>query len=458
VPEGSVHKQPNERLRLAIVEAALSNKALARAIRSSGAARGRNVNCDHTKVQRWIDGGRPRGDALEALCDALSVRLGGPVTPDDIGLAQSRSFDPAVGLIYPDSPEGAVRVLGDLWAADLDDDSPLTTIATNAGAWSDASLAWLVRPGRDKLGLRAAGLTVGASDIAALRATTESFATLDDQFGGRHARRAFVQFLRTDLAPLLAGVYPDSIGRELFAAASEATLLAAWMSYDAGSHGLAQRYFVQALRLAQAGDDAQLASTILDAMSHQATFLGRFREAATLARAAAIGVGANSTPRLSAHFLAMEARALAGAGDAAATERTLAQAVRLFEQPGGVDPQWIAYVDESELEAELAHCNRDIGRGKDAIRHAQLGLAHNGGSPRSDYFVTMVLAIGHLLDNDVEAACDVASGAITLGTRLKSARAAEYYRQFRTKLVPYEKTSAVVALDQHIAALGLRWA
>jgi hypothetical protein len=453
-----VHKQPNERLRSAIVEAALSHKALARAVRSSGAARGRDVNCDHTKVQRWLDGGRPRGDALEALCGALSARLGRPVTPDHIGLARSRPFDPVLGLVYPDSAEDAVRVLGDLWDADLDDDSPLTSIATNAGAWSEASLAWLVRPGRDELGLRATGLDVGPSDIVALRATTESFASLDDQFGGRHARHALVQFLRTDLAPLLAGAYPDSIGRELFAAASEATLLAAWMSYDAGSHGLAQRYFVLALRLAQAADDVQLASTILDAMSHQATFLGRFREAATLARTAATGVGPHSTPRLSAHFLAMEARALAGAGDAAATDRALAEAVRLFEKPGRSDPLWIAYVDESELEAELAHCSRDLGRGRDAIRHAQLGLSHNGGSPRSDYFVTMVHAAGHLLDNDVEAACDVAGDALTLGTRLKSARAAEYYRQLRMKLVPYEKTAAVGALDHRIATLGLRWA
>ena len=116
----------------------------------------------------------------------------------------------------------------------------------------------------------------------------------------------------------------------------------------------------------------------------------------------------------------------------------------MFEQPGGVDPRWIAYVDESELEAELAHCNRDLGRAKDTIRHAQLGLAHNGGSPRSDYFVTMVHAAGHLLDKNVEAACAVASDALTLGARLKSARAPEYYRQFRANLMPYEKTAAVV--------------
>jgi hypothetical protein len=43
-------------------------------------------------------------------------------------------------------------------------------------------------------------------------------------------------------------------------------------------------------------------------MSHQATFLGRFTEAANLARAALAGTGGIATPTLTAHFRAMEAR------------------------------------------------------------------------------------------------------------------------------------------------------
>ena len=113
---------------------------------------------------------------------------------------------------------------------------------------------------------------------------------------------------------MLAGKYSSSVGRDLLAAGPEATMLAAWMSYDAGLHGIAQRYFVQGLRLAQGADNPLLAATILDAMSHQATFLGRFREAANLARAAGTGAGASATATLKSHFKAMEARALAAAG------------------------------------------------------------------------------------------------------------------------------------------------
>jgi hypothetical protein len=52
------------------------------------------------------------------------------------------------------------------------------------------------------------------------------------------------------------------------------------MAYDAGLHGLAQPYFIQALQLADAAGARLLGSSILDAMSHQATFLGRTHEAA----------------------------------------------------------------------------------------------------------------------------------------------------------------------------------
>ena len=97
---------------------------------------------------------------------------------------------------------------------------------------------------------------------------------------------------------LLSGRYSDAVGRELFTAVGEATLLAAWMTYDsAPASALAQGYFVQALALAQAGNDRLLGGSILDAMSHQATFAGRFTDAANLARAALTGTRGMPRPR-----------------------------------------------------------------------------------------------------------------------------------------------------------------
>jgi hypothetical protein len=58
-----------------------------------------------------------------------------------------------------------------------------------------------------------------------------------------------------EVTGLLRGQYADGVGRELFAAVAEASLLAALASYDCGLHGLGQRYVVHALRLAQSGSD-----------------------------------------------------------------------------------------------------------------------------------------------------------------------------------------------------------
>ena len=69
-----------------------------------------------------------------------------------------------------------------------------------------------------------------------------------------------IQYLADAVPPMLRGRYTETIGRTLFSTVAEATLLAAWMSYDSCEHGLARRYFIQALRLAEAGQDQRLAA------------------------------------------------------------------------------------------------------------------------------------------------------------------------------------------------------
>ena len=128
---------------------------------------------------------------------------------------------------------------------------------------------------------------VGMGDVERFAVTVEAFGQLDDRFGGGNARQALIQHVSSDGDRLLRGRYTGAVGCALFSAVAEATLLAAWMSYDSAPRSaLAQRYFIQALALAQAGGDQLLGASILDAMSHQDTCTGRFADAANLARAA----------------------------------------------------------------------------------------------------------------------------------------------------------------------------
>jgi hypothetical protein len=428
-------------------------KVFARAV---GRQAGRTYT--HTYVRRWLDGTIPRDDQTRrAITAALSDRLGRPVEQHEVGFGGPRKVSPDLGLTYPDELSVGVGVATGLWQADLDSVSTLLTAPVNVAAWNDASLSWLVSNRHDMLSY-AGKRTVGPADIAGIRNTTELFDRLDGQHGGGHARRALVEFLRTDLAALLNGTYTEDVGRELFRAAAEAALLGAWMTYDAGLHGLAQRYFVQALRLAQSTGDRLLGASILDAMSHQATFLGKYREAANLARAARMGTETAGSAIALAHYSAMEARALARLGDVAGCDRAMATAVRDFERANlDSDPaQWFGYFNESELAAELGHCNRDLGRPVDASTYAEQSLGPTpSGYVRSDFFATMVLADAHLAHGDVEQACHVALNALQIGEQLKSARCGAYVAEFQQRLSGVGKTPVVADFIEQASATSL---
>lgn len=441
---------PNDRLARLMKEAGFhSHKAFARAVMAESQRAGEPLrHCDHTYVTRWLSGRMPQGKTPTFIAAVLARALGRLVTPADIGMPFAGHLPTHdLGLSYPDSPITASENVLLLWKADLDEATVLQRGRIDSAAWNDASLRWLVDPAQALPSAPARHVRVGVSDIQRFRATVDMFAQLDDRYGGGHARHALIQYLSTDGDRLLHGRYTEAVACALFSAVAEATLLAAWMTYDsAPASGLAQRYFIQALALAQAGDDRLLGASILDAMSHQATYTGRFGEAANLARAARTGTRGRATPTLTAHFHTMEARALARLGDAKACDAALSEAVREFDRrnPDG-DPPWFQYFNEAELEAEFGHCLRDLGRAVDASRHASQSLAAIDETTflRSDFFAAIVLADAHLAAGELEQACGVALKALAAGEQIRSARCVNYLREFRHRLSQVGASAAV---------------
>jgi hypothetical protein len=448
---------PNYHLDRLMAEAGFtSHKSFARAVRSVSEESdvSRPVGCDHTSVSRWLRGMNPRADAAQYIVTALSRALGRPVTVADAGLSSCVPVPPGLGLEYLSAGAQTIDAVTRLWRADLADAAAVMSRQPDTTAWYKASLNWLVTPSSEAP-RHPAGVRAGSADVTRLRAATGLFAELDNRFGGGHARHALIQYLTDDVEPLLRGRYADSVRQELFSAAAEATLLAAWMSYDSGRHGLAQRYFIQALGLAQASADRLLPGTILDAMSHQATFLGCFQEAADLARAAQLGTRPTATATLTAHFHVMEARALARTGDTHGCELALSAAVRAFERRDpDKDPPWIRYFDEAELAAEFGHCLRDLGKAAPAAEYAAQSVGSSCGT-RSDFFATMVLADAHLRAGDAEQACHVALAGLRLGEQLKSARCASYLTEFRADLQRAGNLGAIRDFTEQAAASTL---
>ncbi|MDT9684513.1 regulator [Streptomyces sp. TRM76323] len=324
--------------------------------------------------------------------------------------------------------------------------------AAGAPAPADAALPLPRQRGTES----GAGQRVTAGDIAALRSIGELFRTLDHAYGGGHARQALVRYLEHEAEPMLRGSYGEATGRRLFGAAADLTRLAGWTSYDIAAHGLAQRYFVQALRLSQAAGDRAYGSYVLITMSRQAVYLGHGREAVQLARVAQQGVGSSAPPVVQSMLHAVEARGHAVLGEVRACTSSLVRAERALEgaRPGEEVPHWARSFDEAQLADESAHCHLDLRHYRAAAQHAERALQlYAPGYARSRTFCRVVLAAARLALGELEQACALGAEAARQAADMRSARAVEYVRDFECRLDPHRDALPVRAYRERAAAL-----
>ncbi|MFF0740849.1 transcriptional regulator [Streptomyces sp. NPDC004111] len=444
-----IARQPNERLQALIQEAGCSNAGLARRVNMCGAEHGLDLRYDKTSVARWLRGQQPRGRAPGIIAEALGRKLGRTVTIDEIGMANGKNLASGIGLQFSPTVLGAIEQVCELWRSDVGRRDFLSGSSVASSALVEPSRDWLIT-GADHQVARTAGSRVGASDVAAVRATTAALVELDHKFGSGHVRPIVVHYLNSVVSGLLSGSYREATGRELFAAVARLTELAGYMAVDTGQPGLAQRYYIQALRLAQAAGDRGYGGYVLAAsMSHLAAQLGNPREIAQLARAAQEGARGRVTPRTEAMFYAAEARGHALLGDertcgAIAAKAQAAMELAYDEGDSGDDPVWIAHFDQAYLADELAHCHRDLGQADAAARRARESVAgHPEGKVRRRAIGLVLLASAQVQQREIEEACRTGARAVELLGTLRSNRGAEYLEDFQQRLEPYREEAAV---------------
>lgn len=439
---------PNESLAALMAEAGYSRSALAREVRRLAAARGiEGVRCDHVDIGRWLSGMTPRGEKATLIADALGRRLGRALTLTDIGMAARSGPPMSLALAFSESQPAVIRTAQMLWNEDLKRSDFLRHGAVTAAMLTTPMARWMLAPPADPPYRTGRSARVGNDDVEAVRATVHMFEEIDHQFGGGHARTAAVQYLTDSVAPLLNGTYTDAVGRRLFEVAAQFTYKTGAMAYDVGLHGLARRYFVQALNLAHTSGDRALGGKVLALMSHQSNFLGEYQEAVDFARAAKHGAAGVATPKTHAMYCAMEARALASIGDKRSCIRVMRGAETSFARADTTDnPDWIGYFDAAELHDELAHCFTALRVPTDAEYHAKLAL-ENGTTtrPRSRTFCRISLATSYVDRNESEQACATATVALKVAGRIKSARVRTYLKNFNRRLDDFGKDRSVVA-------------
>jgi hypothetical protein len=282
--------------------------------------------------------------------------------------------------------------------------------------------------------------------VAGIRDMFALFQEMDVMRGGGHARTALVEYMNSYVFPLLKRDHEARVQRALYEAAAEQAYLVGWMAYDDGEHGLAQRYLIQALRLAQASNNAALGAHVLAGMSDQANLLGHPHEALMLARAGRRGITADDSPACMADLYIPEGRALAALGEATTAAAAVAQAERTFEQVDHEnEPEWARFIDAPYLFGEAAHCFRDLGQASQIERFAGESAdgARKQGRARRGALSHAALAIGDLERNDVEGAAAKSLAVIDLAASVNSSRCIETVRDLQRRLKPYGEVHEV---------------
>jgi len=342
-----------------LAEAGISNAGLAHRVVTLAARRGLPApRYNHASVARWLRGEQPRGRTPDLLAEVFTGLLGREVTRADLGMRPA-ILPPDLGLAYELDLNAAVNAATDLYGTDVHRRSMLARSAYTAVAYLVPALRWMTAPA-SALTDRPGSRRVGAANVTAIREVTATFRRLDNLFGGGYARSTVVQYLADEVAPLLReGAYTAALGRELFSAAAEMTLLAGWMAYDLEQHPIAQRYLIQALRLAHAAADQALGGEILAAMSCQAAYLGDGTGAVDMARAAQASARRAGSPALLAESLAVEAHGHALIADPRACAVALTAASQALDRSRPDDePRWLGYFDAAYLAAKTRRVAR----------------------------------------------------------------------------------------------------
>ncbi|WP_329387643.1 transcriptional regulator [Streptomyces sp. NBC_01351] len=351
--------QPNVLLDALLAEAGMSHAGLAAYVNQAGRTRGLALRYEHTAVTRWLKGQRPRGQVPDLICEVLGGRLRRPVGLDDVGLGvPGRPAEP--GGASPLS--GFVDRAAALWRSDGQARPHLLAAEALTGTPAVIPVWEWENPPEDADVSRDGPVRIGPEHIEILKAARAHYELMYRRAGGVATRDRIVRFLGTETAPMLRGSYSDDLGRQLHRATGSLVAVAGICAYDSDAHGLAQRYFHQALRLAKASGDRGLGAYVIALIVNQSLHLREYRQAVAFAEAALRAAGRHTTPALAADLHAMQAKAYAQLGDTAAALACIRNAEAAAERirPGS-EPDETGYVQPGLVNVQVAEALLSLG-------------------------------------------------------------------------------------------------
>ncbi|WP_202533481.1 MULTISPECIES: tetratricopeptide repeat protein [unclassified Streptomyces] len=424
-------REPNRALGRLLTESRWTYRQFARAVNRVGTEMGTPLRYDESAVSHWLGGTVPRGAVRVCVLEALSRRLGRPVTHAEAGLPVPRQHSPTAA----DTVEGLI----DLGRHDMD---PSRRSVLGAGLFSVALTipGWPDVIGRAEAVQSRRARRIGMNEVDMVIAMTERVSELDDQFGGRHARPMAASFMVNTVASYLRADAPDDVRKAMLSAASDLLYLTGYMAVDEGLHGLAQRYYVKALELAGTAEDHLTYCTTLRGMSVQAIDLRHGGKAMELADAAA-AASPKAGPRMLAFLAGQQAHAAAQTGDRTRALRYIREAETAMDRAESRGKAFGSY-DPASLNYHISQVRYELGDVSGAIEAMQqsdkvrYSVYRRARVRHRAMLAERQLEVGHL-----EAACDTWHQALDDYPMVQSGRADDRVRTMFGLLRPHLKNA-----------------
>ncbi|MFF9579827.1 tetratricopeptide repeat protein [Streptomyces rubiginosohelvolus] len=427
---------PNRELGRLLEESNWTHRQFARAVNRVGTENGTPLRYDESAVSHWLSGTLPRQSVRGCILEALSRRLGRPVTHAEAALPAAPG--------HAQHPGDTVEALIDLGRQDMD---PSRRSVLGAGLFSVALTipGWPDVIGRAEAAESGRLSRIGMNEVDMVVAMTERVSDLDDQFGGRHARPMAASFMVNTVASYLHADASDSVRKAMLSAASDLLYLTGYMAVDEGLHGLAQRYYVKALELAVAAEDHLTYCTTLRGMSVQAVDLRHGEKARELADAAA-AASPKAGPRMRAFLAGQQAHTAAQTGDRTNALRFIREAEAAMDRAESRGKPFGSY-DPSSLNYHISQVRYELGDVHGAVNAMQqsdkvrYGVYRRARVRHRATLAERQLEIGHL-----EAACATWNLALDDYPMVQSGRADDRIKAMLALIRPHRKNTSAGAL------------
>lgn len=299
----------------------------------------------------------------------------------------------------------------------------------------------------------AAGKRIGADFPELLRLRTARLRRLDTVLGGGDTYRVYLGEYQSTKALLRDATYTEPTGRALLSVLAEQAQQAGWAAFDGGREADAAALYKESHTAATDAGDKDLAGNALAFLAYQ-TVNGDRKAGVEIATRSCTTLGPAAPAGVRALLHERRAWACAVAGLATDTEHALAEAGRaLAEGHDAPQPDWVSWVDHTELQIMTGRCWAELGRPLRAVPVLEEALAgYDDSHARDKALYLSWLAAAYLTAGEVEQAARVTSRALDLTNGVASVRPRRRLSPLLERLAPHR---GVADVDDALAKAAL---